>query len=191
MKHIALSLTFLAAITTSAVVKADNHTITLGYAQSKVQDFKDINGVNVKYRYEWNSPLSVITSFTYLQGSDDSRYLVTQDIIDRHAEVKYYSLAAGPAYRINQYISIYGLVGLSHTKVDYNFNWQNYGGDSYTDMGNTSNSNKSTNFMYGAGVQTNPWNNLTVDIGYEGSKTSDGSKDYAINGFNIGVGYRF
>jgi putative virulence related protein PagC len=45
--------------------------------------------------------------------------------------------------------------------------------------------------MYGAGVQINPWNNLTIDVGYEGSRVKDGGTDYAVNGFNVGVGYRF
>lgn len=34
---------------------ADNHTLSAGYAQSKVQDFKNIKGVNLQYRYEWDS----------------------------------------------------------------------------------------------------------------------------------------
>ncbi|WP_049850663.1 Ail/Lom family outer membrane beta-barrel protein [Pantoea sp. RIT-PI-b] len=191
MKYTIVSLAFLAAMTTSAFVKADNHTITLGYAQSKVKDFKDIHGLNVKYRYEWNSPLSIITSFTYLKGSDDGTYSAARDIITRHTDAKYYSLAVGPAYRINSIFSIYGLVGFNHSKVDYNYNWNNYGGGGYTDMGNFNGSGKSTNFMYGAGVQINPWSSLTIDIGYEGSKASYENKDYAINGFNIGVGYRF
>lgn len=39
---------------------ADNHTLSAGYAQSKVQDFKNIKGVNLQYRYEWDSPVSVV-----------------------------------------------------------------------------------------------------------------------------------
>ncbi|EEY3549660.1 Ail/Lom family protein, partial [Escherichia coli] len=42
---------------------ADNHTLSAGYAQSKVQDFKNIKGVNLQYRYEWDSPVSVVGSF--------------------------------------------------------------------------------------------------------------------------------
>ncbi|MXD56928.1 Ail/Lom family protein, partial [Escherichia coli] len=30
---------------------ADTHTLTPGYTQSKVQDFKNIKGVNLQYRY--------------------------------------------------------------------------------------------------------------------------------------------
>lgn len=52
----------------SGMALADNHTVSIGYAQSKVQDFDDINGVNLQYRYEFNSTLSVVASFSYMQG---------------------------------------------------------------------------------------------------------------------------
>lgn len=45
--------------------------------------------------------------------------------------------------------------------------------------------------MYGVGFQVNPMENLAVDIGYEGSSLDAGGKNRSINGFNIGVGYRF
>ncbi|EAY6854213.1 virulence membrane protein PagC, partial [Salmonella enterica] len=52
MKNIILSTLF---ITTSVLVvnvaQADTNAFSVGYAQSKVQDFKNIRGVNVKYRY--------------------------------------------------------------------------------------------------------------------------------------------
>ena len=37
----------------SEIAFADNHSVSIGYAQSKVQDFKDIRGVNPQYRYEF------------------------------------------------------------------------------------------------------------------------------------------
>ncbi|WP_455864293.1 hypothetical protein [Pantoea agglomerans] len=42
MKTTIISLAILTAISTATVVHAADHTITLGYAQSKVQDFKNI-----------------------------------------------------------------------------------------------------------------------------------------------------
>ncbi|ENN8379042.1 Ail/Lom family outer membrane beta-barrel protein [Providencia rettgeri] len=51
-------------------------------------------------------------------------------------------------------------------------------------------SKNSTNFAYGAGVIINPMENIAVNIGYEGTQADmDGHK--SMNGFNIGVGYRF
>ncbi|CAI2537944.1 Attachment invasion locus protein precursor [Serratia liquefaciens] len=58
-------------------------------------------------------------------------------------------------------------------------------------MGEESGNQKKTSFMYGVGFQVNPMENLAVDIGYEGSKLDAGGKNRSINGFNIGIGYRF
>ena len=53
-----------------------------------------------------------------------------------------------------------------------------------------SESRHSTSIAYGAGVIINPIENLTENGGYEGT-TADIEDKYQINGFNIGVGYRF
>jgi len=191
MKTLFIGSALIAILGLSTQAQADRQTITLGYAHSKVQDLKNINGVNVKYRYEWNSPFSIMGSFTYMGGKSDYSYLATKDIIDNKVDLKYYSLSAGPAYRINSYVSVYGLVGVNYNKADYSTRWLNYESGSYRDMGTTDGSISKTSFMYGAGVQINPIENVAVDIGYEGSSLNDGEKNHAINGFNIGVGYRF
>ena len=78
MKKISLAVLVAASLTSGAAL-ADNQTVSVGYAQSKVEDFKNIRGVNVQYRYEWDAPLSVIGSFTYMSGDDDQRYYVDSD----------------------------------------------------------------------------------------------------------------
>lgn len=117
------------------------------YAQNKVQGFKNFKGFNIKFCYEWNSPVKVITSFTYMDGSDDYFYLVASDRSATHAEMKYLSLAAGPAYRLSGIISLYGLIGAHYNKVNHNNHWQYYEGDHYENMGNTSGKNHSTSLM--------------------------------------------
>ena len=174
----------------SPLALADNRTVTMGYSQSKVQDLNDIKGVNLKYRYGWNSPVSIINSFTCMSGSEDKSCLV-EDITKGHLALTYYSLAAGPAYRLNNYIGIYGLIGLNYSKGDARVRWNNDEGDSYHDMGTIAYSGKKTTFMYGAGLQLTPAENRAVDVGYEGSSYKDDIKTRSINGFHIGVGYRF
>jgi len=165
---------------------ADNHTVSVGYAQSKVEDFKNIRGVNVQYRYEWDSPLSVIGSFSYMKG--DESYSERDDYFDdiggydSKTDVKYYSLMAGPAYRINDYVSFYGLIGLAHTKVDEKASYLTQYSEEYNES--------KTSFAYGAGVVVNPISNLSLSVGYEGTRVKY-NEDVAINGFNIGIGYRF
>jgi putative virulence related protein PagC len=61
-------------------------------------------------------------------------------------------------------------------------------GDGFTQK--ESRSEKSTSFAYGAGVQFNPTPELAINVGYEGTN-ADLDGNYAINGFNVGVGYRF
>jgi putative virulence related protein PagC len=48
----------------------------------------------------------------------------------------------------------------------------------------------STSFAWGAGVLITPTEDLTVSVGYEGTRADfDGS--VSINGVNLTVGYRF
>ncbi|MEE4408518.1 MULTISPECIES: Ail/Lom family outer membrane beta-barrel protein [unclassified Serratia (in: enterobacteria)] len=191
MKTLVIASMVISTLGLSAAAHAGQSTLTAGYAQSKVQDFKNINGVNLKYRYEWDSPISVISSFTYMSGDQSESYYVYRDRIDNHAEVKYYSLSVGPAYRINPYISVYGLLGLNYNKVDYKSSWHNYAYNTYEYMGEESGNQKKTSLMYGVGFQVNPIENLAIDVGYEGSRLDADGRNLSINGFNIGVGYRF
>lgn len=186
MKKIAVGI-FVAASLMSGAALADDHTVSVGYAQSKVEDFKNIRGVNLQYRYEFDSPVSVIGSFTYLSGDEDQHYYVASDSVKNSVDVKYYSVMAGPAYRLNEFVSLYVLGGVAHAKADGDTTWVN-AGDNYRVR--ESISEKSTDFAWGAGVQFNPTENLALNVGYEGTNVDiDGSR--AINGFNVGVGYRF
>ncbi|MEI2264963.1 Ail/Lom family outer membrane beta-barrel protein [Erwinia sp. CGal63] len=170
----------------SAGALADNHTLSVGYAQSKVEDFKNIRGVNVQYRYEWDSPVSVIGSFTYMKGDDSYSEQVEEfgeiDGYKGKTDVKYYSLMAGPAYRINDYVSLYALAGMAHTKVDDKTTYLPDYTEEYSDS--------KTSFAWGAGVAINPTDYLSVNIGYEGTRVKY-NENVAVNGFNIGLGYRF
>jgi len=186
VKKIAL-VVMLAGSMVSGAVMADDHSVSVGYAQGKVEGSKNIRGVNLQYRYEFDAPLSVLGSFTYLKGDDSQDYYFEGDAVHNNIDAKYYSLLAGPAYRINEYVSLYALGGVARTKVDAKTTWRN-AGDGY--VGRESYNEKSTSFAYGAGVIFNPVEDLSVNVGYEGTNVDiDGSR--SINGFNVGVGYRF
>ncbi|MGG7117208.1 Ail/Lom family outer membrane beta-barrel protein, partial [Klebsiella aerogenes] len=107
--------------------------------------------------------------------------------IKNSVDVKYYSLLVGPAYRINNYVSLYALGGAAYVKATGSTKWINAGDvtANYEDI-----SEKSASFAYGAGVIINPVENLSVNIGYEGTQ-ADLAGSYSINGFNVGIGYRF
>ncbi|MBD2786377.1 outer membrane beta-barrel protein [Xenorhabdus sp. DI] len=173
-----------------SVVYADSQTVAVGYAQSKVQDFKNIRGVNFHYRYEWDSPLTIMGSFTYMKGDKKGSYSVNNQSWQAKADAKYYSLLVGPAYRIDSQVSVYALLGFSHTKIDVTENeYAEINGRSIHSFWNIN--KKATNIAYGAGVEVNPIRNLSFYAGYEGSAAKFNGKNHGINGFNIGVGYRF
>ncbi|KFC05625.1 Ail/Lom family protein, partial [Trabulsiella guamensis ATCC 49490] len=119
----------LASSMVSEVAFADNHSVSIGYAQSKVQDFKNIRGVNLQYRYEFDSPLSALASFSYMSGDDKQNYFLSGDSVDNRIDAKYYSLLVGPAYRINEYVSLYALGGIAHVKATGKTRWINVNDD--------------------------------------------------------------
>ncbi|EGT3611534.1 Ail/Lom family protein [Morganella morganii] len=192
LKNVVIGCLLSSCTLISINASADSHTVSLGYAQSKVQDFKNIRGVNVQYRYEWDLPVSIIGSFTYMKGDEsDSYYDEAGDFYKNNINLKYFSLLAGPAYRINEYISLYGLAGIAHTKADGGYEWKNSAGANEPDGHETGNvTGKSTDFAWAAGFAVNPAENVSINIGYEGTK-ADIYGNHSISGFNIGVGYRF
>ncbi|MEA9391465.1 Ail/Lom family outer membrane beta-barrel protein [Acerihabitans sp. TG2] len=193
MKKLLLSLATCVTLAISTNTLANDHTVTVGYAQSTLPVMNlgnvALHGVNLKYRYEGDSSVSLITSLAYM-GNDVS-YNGVNDFgqkVDAEDKFRNYSLAAGPAYRFNEFVSIYGLAGVNVFDVKTT---------QKPNKGNDNSDNKSahfrtTSFMYGAGIQINPIKNLALDIGYEGTQKNLGNNStLKMNGFNVGVGYRF
>ncbi|MBD2815302.1 outer membrane beta-barrel protein [Xenorhabdus sp. Flor] len=205
-----------------SLANANSQTIGIGYAKSKIAKVTKLQGVNVYYRYEWDSPISIIGTFTYMRGDDSlpsfldyhnsqavarmekspecSIYYCLKNILRKYSgpetekpDAKYFSLMLGPAYRINDYVSIYGLLGISHTS----FNAKRWT-DSYflnhhflTTVRNTNYlrgineynykqagkhvsirvPQKTNNIAYGAGIEVNPVKNISLYFNYEGSIT--------------------
>ena len=171
MKKIAClsALAAVLAISAGSAVAATS-TVTGGYAQSDAQGAANkMNGFNLKYRYEQdNNPLGVIGSFTYTEkdrtnGAGD------------YNKTQYYGITAGPAYRLNDWASIYGVVGVGYGKFqDTNYPTHK---DDTSDYG----------FSYGAGVQFNPIENVALDFSYEQSRI----RSVDVGTWIVGAGYRF
>ncbi|MBG6246304.1 virulence protein [Candidatus Symbiopectobacterium sp. 'North America'] len=173
-KLLALSVV-LAAMGGCAIAKADTHTLSMGYSQGKVTNFKNLRGVTAKYHYQPDNSLGFISSLTYMGG--EGKFNLDGD--KGKAQLKYYSLLVGPSYRVNEFVSLYGLAGVAHGKGKLS--------GTYADGDNIPYKDKKSGFAYGAGVQISPTANWSIDLGYEGST----AKNIKINGFNIGLGYRF
>jgi len=190
VKNIAMALC-CSGLFVSVGALADNHTASIGYAQSKIEGFNKLNGINAQYRYEWDSPVSIIGSLSYMTGDDSYSELteVSGGVIGYNGsfDVKYYSFLVGPAYRINDYVSLYALAGMAHIKVNEKISY--FMLSSTPQSSEEYKSNKSA-FAYGAGVVINPTDYLSVNIGYEGTQVKY-NDNVTINGFNVGFGYRF
>ncbi|MCU6663865.1 MAG: outer membrane protein OmpX [Leclercia sp.] len=172
MKKIAClsALAAVLAVSAGSAVAATS-TVSGGYAQSDMQGVMNkTNGFNLKYRYEQDSnPLGVIGSFTYTE-KDRSH-------ADSYNKSQYYGITAGPAYRLNDWASIYGVVGVGYGKFQSNENQALAHTDSTSDYG----------FSYGAGLQFNPIENVALDFSYEQSRI----RSVDVGTWIAGVGYRF
>ena len=170
MKKIACLSALAAVLAVSAgTAVAATSTVTGGYAQSDMQGVMNkTNGFNLKYRYEQdNNPLGVIGSFTYTEKDRTEN--------GSYNKGQYYGITAGPAYRLNDWASIYGVVGVGYGKFQTT-EYPTYKHDT-SDYG----------FSYGAGLQFNPMENVALDFSYEQSRI----RSVDVGTWIAGVGYRF
>ena len=170
MKKIACLSALAAVLAVSAgTAVAATSTVTGGYAQSDMQGVMNkTNGFNLKYRYEQdNNPLGVIGSFTYTEKDRTEN--------GSYNKGQYYGITAGPAYRLNDWASIYGVVGVGYGKFQTT-EYPTYKHDT-SDYG----------FSYGAGLQFNPIENVALDFSYEQSRI----RSVDVGTWIAGVGYRF
>ncbi|AYN26924.1 MULTISPECIES: outer membrane protein OmpX [Buttiauxella] len=168
MKKIAC-LSALACVLAVSVgtASAATSTVTGGYAQSDMQGVANkAGGFNLKYRYENDTPLGYIGSFTYTEKDRSESGVYTKG--------QYYGITAGPAYRINDWASIYGVVGVGYGKFQ---------STSFPNKADTSD----YGFSYGAGMQFNPIENVALDVSYEQSRI----RNVDVGTWIAGVGYRF
>lgn len=166
-------LSALACILTASVGSAvAQSTVTGGYAQSDIQGFGNkAKGFNLKYRFEdQTNPWGWIASFTYTEKD-------YTDNASGYLKGHYYGVTAGPAYRFNDWASIYGVIGIGYGKLQYSSQTLPRDKDDISDVG----------FSYGAGMQFNPIDNVAIDVGYEQSRV----RSYDIGTWIAGVGYSF
>ena len=164
---------------------------SLGYAFSNDADFNKPKGFNLKYGYEWENQLGLITSFTYLHSSEDSYPTENGVSLKNEKTSTYYSFGAGPTFRISQFISLYGLLGLSYTRNSNKSNTE----DAETSDSDESiyyNTNHATSVMYGTGANINLPDDFLLNIGFErGSYKNENAASKSSDTFNINIGYKW
>ena len=166
MKKIACLSELACVLAVSVGTASAASTVTGGYAQSDMQGKANkAGGFNLKYRYENDTPLGYIGSFTYTEKNRSEA--------DVYNKSQYYGITAGPAYRINDWASIYGVVGVGYGK--------------FQTTGATDTNTSDYGFSYGAGMQFNPIENVALDVSYEQSRI----RNVDVGTWIAGVGYRF
>ena len=50
MKNTCLAVILATGMSSAGMALAEHHTTSIGYAQSKVEDFKNMRGLNLQYR---------------------------------------------------------------------------------------------------------------------------------------------
>ncbi|EAT5388788.1 Ail/Lom family outer membrane beta-barrel protein [Salmonella enterica] len=185
------------------IAAAEGFTVPAEDIVSKAGKYSDPNGISAKVRYEITDEWGVIGALTYLSSSTSGRLYSQNAVGDKaetisgHGEInsKYYSIQAGPTYRVNDYVSGYVMAGLAKAEVDryFNYEYQQPGkqknGKPYPRKSGTlfRDNDSKTQLTYSAGLQFNVYNGLVLDVAYEGS----GSGDWKTSGFNVGLGYKF
>ncbi|EEW1801512.1 Ail/Lom family protein [Escherichia coli] len=153
----------------------------------------NLNGINVKYRYEFTDTLGLVTSFSYANAKDEQKthYSDTRWHEDS-VRNRWFSMMAGPSVRVNEWFSAYAMAGMAYSRIstfsgDYLRVTDNKGKTHDVLTGSDDDRHSNTSLAWGAGVQFNPTESVAIDIAYEGS----GSGDWRTDGFIVGVGYKF
>ena len=175
----------------------DRPTMSLGYQRANIKDFGDLYGGNFRFQFESSSPWGVMGSLTAMKHNWDNEYTVCRRIdtkcrdnyrqkhaLDKAAE--YYSLQAGPTYRISDKLSLFALAGISHSRVDNHDSKRLQGLSTKTRHQHSSNQ-----YAFSSGLTFNATDNLALTTGYEGSRATFDDKKHVVKSVFIDAGYRF
>ncbi|HIB0677682.1 TPA: Ail/Lom family outer membrane beta-barrel protein, partial [Escherichia coli] len=93
-------------------------TLSAGYlhASTNVPGSDDLNGINVKYRYEFTDTLGLVTSFSY--AGDKNRQLTRYSDTRWHEDSvrnRWFSVMVGPSVRVNEWFSAYAMAGSANS----------------------------------------------------------------------------
>ncbi|MBC1098747.1 Ail/Lom family outer membrane beta-barrel protein, partial [Escherichia coli] len=160
---------------TSASAAEHQSTLSAGYlhASTNVPGSDDLNGINVKYSYEFTDMLGVVTSFSYANAKDEQKthYSDTRWHEDS-VRNRGFSVMAGPSVRVNEWFSAYAMAGMAYSRVstfsgDYLQVTDNTGKTHDVLTGSDDGRHSNTSLAWGAGVQFNPTESVAIDIAYE------------------------
>ncbi|WP_340616464.1 Ail/Lom family outer membrane beta-barrel protein [Xenorhabdus entomophaga] len=172
MNRILIAMFVLLTFPATQTYAVEGQTTSVGYASGHFDKAGEVipRRMNFNHYYQMSPDWGVVGSFSWLKG--DKNWEPAQPLL------------AGPAYRINHYFSLYGIVGIARLK------WGNEGKrgtyfDTYTY------SDKNMTLAWGTGVLINPLENINFYISYKETQIQPENESYHVNGLNIEVGYHF
>ncbi len=155
---------------------------------------KDPQGFFVRYRYEFDDVWGIMGALNYASTARYNEFVTAppkiadkkQSQMDEHftnsLKIQSISLLVGPSIRANEWVSLFGLVGATHQKLENAM--YHYKKKPRINMRQNSISNK-TEFAYTLGMQFNVYKDFVIDAAWTGTNSGN------ANGFNLGMGYRF
>lgn len=164
---------------------------------AKSDSYQDPQGMFMRYRYEFDDSWGIIGSVAYAQQDTATKGSGSRTNADQtknsfsgKARVTgdYVSALIGPAYRFNEYVSLYGMAGAAYKHVKQEAQEHVVINNETVANGKYSHTESKTNLAYSIGAQFNVYKGLVIDAAYEGSS---GGNDWKSSGFTVGVGYRF
>jgi len=218
-RNIILAVLTISLMCTNAMARdtQERSTISLGYQYGKIKDFGEMQGANVKFQYETQTPWGLMGSMTLMKKDWDNYNRTFKSIHNsrednRNRKFKptfnsredkisdHYRLIKKEPIRNALYFS--ALAGPTY-RISNNLSLFALGGVSHTVVdkplvqGSRPNSFKkngsesSSQFAYSAGVIFNPTDRMALNVGYEGSKAMFNKKKHDMRSVFVDVGYRF
>lgn len=155
---------------------------SLGYSNLYYHG-NSLTGLNINYDYQIDSHWAVLAAISWNKGTEHWRsYNNHNQIVKHNVNIDYLSLQAGPSYHINQYLSLYGTIGFARFTLN---STEKINIIAINSMKHT------TGLSWGVGIKINPIKMLSFYLGYEGANSHNYHSNPTVNGFNIGLGYRF
>lgn len=161
-----------------------------------IDNYKQPEGMFIRYRYEYDHSLGVVGSLSYAVQDNNintsnvySRFGVNyEDAYKNNISSNYFSALIGPSYRINSYLSLLAMAGISYKSVETKIKAFSYENDRVVNSGAYSESEHKFSPAYSLGAQVNIYQGLVIDAAYE---ASSGGRQWKTNGFTVGIGYKF
>ena len=191
MKKYTVLLVLMSGMLNSMPVTAGRHNVTLGYTGAQVADFNNLRGVHLKYRYEWYSPLSIIASASYLKSTNFNEHSSLNLSYARETRIREYSLLAGPAWRFNEFFSIYGQAGATFNKTNINRRNEFIAPLSRGVDYMFHETSRSTVPMISLGTQINPLSPIVLDLSYDLARPKISGETKTFSSVNLGAGVAF